>query len=131
MIKFLAMGKAGKIMTGTLIAGIVAFSLLWWKHDKAVSSLGSARERVSQLVGSLKESETSIKGVKKELAMRDRLLVERDVERKRVNEELNSLREALQNAINDNEKVAECWNVNLGAYADRLREFTKEAPNSD
>lgn len=121
--------KQLKVFSVIVLMLVLALSLLWWRYDVVSEKLGYAIAEKKQLIDQVRLSEQSIQVYQQELERRESLLNKRESSRREVEMEILTLKESLNEARTFNKEIADCWDVSLGVYADRLQQFTESNEN--
>lgn len=99
---------------------VVSLGLFMWHYGGLYEKLGSAYATVTNLTNALETTNKSIQELQKEIDRIDEYVQVRKENREAIHQELNSLKQELLKERNQNESLQECWDVDLGEYADRL-----------
>lgn len=113
-----------KVAGGVVLALLLGMLGLWYHSGNLQERIGEFQEREGQLLSDLQRSEDSVNLLWSEMVRADQAVREVQELHRLSKEQIRSLDESLQRELRSNTGLQECLAVDLGDYADSLREYS-------
>lgn len=124
--KLITFPKKIKVYALILTSVVALGSLFYMHYDGIKNTLKTAQRDVQELRQALDTAESSARRLEQENIRLDRILVQREQERKATAEQLSELQELREKEYETNKEYAECAPVMLSDdYIDRLRSLSE------
>lgn len=120
-----ALDIRSKVLLGLLAGCLISIGALVWRYENALQSVGEATVEVRQLKEGVEVSEGSIKDLESDLENLDKVIAQKDLDRKeqRLYEE-NSDKELVIKVLED-EDLQRALNVDMSDYVNSLPKLSR------